>query len=70
MSCAIEARGLRFSYPNGVAGLAGVDLSVRHALSTVREPAGSQYLGEDRSDRVGVLRLVPEGDQMDACAAG
>ena len=30
MSCAIEARGLRFSYPNGVAGLAGVDLSVRH----------------------------------------
>jgi cobalt/nickel transport system ATP-binding protein len=30
MSCAIEARGLRFSYPNGVSGLAGVDLSVRH----------------------------------------
>jgi len=30
MSCAIEARGLRFSYPNGVTGLAGVDLSVRH----------------------------------------
>jgi cobalt/nickel transport system ATP-binding protein len=30
MSCAIEARGLRFSYPNGVTGLAGVDLSVGH----------------------------------------
>jgi len=30
MSCAIEARGLRFRYPNGVAGLDGVDLSVRH----------------------------------------
>jgi cobalt/nickel transport system ATP-binding protein len=30
MSCAIEACGLRFSYPNGVSGLAGVDLSVRH----------------------------------------
>jgi cobalt/nickel transport system ATP-binding protein len=30
MSCAIEARGLRFRYPNGVAALAGVDLSVRH----------------------------------------
>jgi cobalt/nickel transport system ATP-binding protein len=30
MSCAIEARGLRFSYPNGVAGLSGVDLSVGH----------------------------------------
>ncbi len=30
MSCAIEARGLRFHYPNGVTGLDGVDLSVRH----------------------------------------
>jgi cobalt/nickel transport system ATP-binding protein len=30
MSCAIEARGLRFRYPNGVTGLDGVDLSVRH----------------------------------------
>ena len=30
MSCAIEARGLRFRYPNGVAGLDGVNLSVRH----------------------------------------
>src|SRR5919202_2094305 len=26
----IEARGLRFRYPNGVAALDGVDLSVRH----------------------------------------
>jgi cobalt/nickel transport system ATP-binding protein len=30
MTCAIEACGLRFRYPNGVTGLAGVDLSVRH----------------------------------------
>jgi cobalt/nickel transport system ATP-binding protein len=30
MSCAIEARGLCFRYPNGVTGLDGVDLSVRH----------------------------------------
>src|SRR4051794_32431932 len=30
MSCAIEARDLRFSYPNGVSGLSGVDLSVLH----------------------------------------
>ena len=30
MSCVIEARGLRFRYPNGVAGLDGVDLSVGH----------------------------------------
>jgi cobalt/nickel transport system ATP-binding protein len=30
MSCAIEARGLRFSYPNGVPALSGVDLSVGH----------------------------------------
>jgi cobalt/nickel transport system ATP-binding protein len=30
MSCAIEARALRFRYPNGVTGLDGVDLSVRH----------------------------------------
>jgi cobalt/nickel transport system ATP-binding protein len=30
MNCAIEARGLRFRYPNGVTGLDGVDLSVRH----------------------------------------
>src|SRR5919206_2994746 len=30
MSCAIEARGLRFRYPNGVAALDGVDLSVGH----------------------------------------
>jgi cobalt/nickel transport system ATP-binding protein len=30
MSCAIEARDLRFRYPNGVTGLDGVDLLVRH----------------------------------------
>jgi cobalt/nickel transport system ATP-binding protein len=30
MSCAIHARGLRFTYPNGVAGLDGVDLRVTH----------------------------------------
>jgi cobalt/nickel transport system ATP-binding protein len=30
MSCAIEARGLRFNYPNGVPALRGVDLSVGH----------------------------------------
>jgi cobalt/nickel transport system ATP-binding protein len=30
MSCAIEARGLRFRYPNGVAALDGVNLSARH----------------------------------------
>ena len=30
MSCAIRARGLRFRYPNGVAGLDGVDLHVTH----------------------------------------
>jgi cobalt/nickel transport system ATP-binding protein len=30
MSCAIEARGVRYRYPNGVVGLDGVDLSVQH----------------------------------------
>jgi cobalt/nickel transport system ATP-binding protein len=30
MSCAIDARGLRFRYPNGVIGLDGVDLHVTH----------------------------------------
>jgi cobalt/nickel transport system ATP-binding protein len=30
MSCAIDARGLRFRYPNGVVGLAGLDLHVTH----------------------------------------
>ena len=30
MSCAIDARGLRFRYPNGVVGLDGVDLHVAH----------------------------------------
>jgi cobalt/nickel transport system ATP-binding protein len=30
MSCAIHARELRFRYPNGVVGLDGVDLHVRH----------------------------------------
>ena len=30
MSCAIAARGLRFRYPNGITGLDGLDLSVRH----------------------------------------
>jgi cobalt/nickel transport system ATP-binding protein len=30
MSCAIEARDVRFRYPNGVTGLDGVDLLVRH----------------------------------------
>jgi cobalt/nickel transport system ATP-binding protein len=30
MSCVIHARDLRFTYPNGVTGLAGVDLHVAH----------------------------------------
>jgi len=30
MSCAIDARGLRYRYPNGVTGLDGVDLHVTH----------------------------------------
>ena len=30
MSCAIHARDLRFTYPNGVVGLDGVDLRVTH----------------------------------------
>ncbi len=30
MSCAIEARGLRFRYPDGTAGLDGIDLHVAH----------------------------------------
>ena len=30
MSCAIHARDLRFTYPNGVAGLDGLDLHVTH----------------------------------------
>jgi cobalt/nickel transport system ATP-binding protein len=30
MSCAIDARGVRFRYPNGVIGLDGVDLRVAH----------------------------------------
>jgi len=30
MSCAIDARGLRYRYPNGVTGLNGVDLHVTH----------------------------------------
>jgi cobalt/nickel transport system ATP-binding protein len=30
MSCAIDASGLRFRYPNGVMGLDGVDLHVAH----------------------------------------
>jgi cobalt/nickel transport system ATP-binding protein len=30
MSCAVDIRGLRFTYPNGVCGLAGLDLLVTH----------------------------------------
>jgi cobalt/nickel transport system ATP-binding protein len=30
VSCAVEARGLRFRYPNGVIGLDGLDLHVTH----------------------------------------
>ena len=30
MSCAVDARGLRFRFPNGVVGLDGVDLHVTH----------------------------------------
>jgi cobalt/nickel transport system ATP-binding protein len=30
MSCAVDSRGLRFRYPNGVVGLDGVDLHVAH----------------------------------------
>jgi len=30
MSCAIHARDLRYTFPNGVAGLSGVDLHVAH----------------------------------------
>jgi cobalt/nickel transport system ATP-binding protein len=30
MSCAVDAHGLRFRYPNGVVGLEGIDLHVTH----------------------------------------
>jgi cobalt/nickel transport system ATP-binding protein len=30
MSCAVDAQGLRFRYPNGVVGLDGIDLHVAH----------------------------------------
>jgi cobalt/nickel transport system ATP-binding protein len=30
MSCAVDARGLRFRYPNGVVGLDGLDLHITH----------------------------------------
>jgi cobalt/nickel transport system ATP-binding protein len=30
MSCAVDAQGLRFRYPNGVIGLDGIDLHVAH----------------------------------------
>jgi len=30
MSCAVDARSLRFAYPNGVVGLDGIDLHVTH----------------------------------------
>jgi cobalt/nickel transport system ATP-binding protein len=30
MSCAIDAGGLRYRYPNGVIGLDGIDLHVTH----------------------------------------
>jgi cobalt/nickel transport system ATP-binding protein len=30
MSCAVDARGLRYAYPNGVVGLDGIDLHVTH----------------------------------------
>jgi cobalt/nickel transport system ATP-binding protein len=30
MSCAVQASGLRFAYPNGVVGLDGIDLHVTH----------------------------------------
>ena len=30
MSCAVDAQGLRFRYPNGVVGLDGIDLHVTH----------------------------------------
>ena len=30
MSCAIHARDLRFTYPNGVTGLDGLDLHITH----------------------------------------
>ncbi|HEX5782090.1 MAG TPA: ABC transporter ATP-binding protein [Solirubrobacteraceae bacterium] len=30
MSCAVDAQGLRFAYPNGVVGLDGIDLHVTH----------------------------------------
>jgi cobalt/nickel transport system ATP-binding protein len=30
MSCAVDAHGLRFRYPNGVVGLDGIDLHVTH----------------------------------------
>ena len=30
MSCAVHATGMRYTYPNGVVGLDGVDLHVTH----------------------------------------
>ena len=48
MSCAIDARGLRYRYPNGVAGLDGVDL--RRRPRRARRGARAQRRRQDDAD--------------------
>ena len=48
MSCAIDARGLRYRYPNGVAGLDGVDLRV--GARRARRRARAQRRRQDDAD--------------------
>jgi cobalt/nickel transport system ATP-binding protein len=79
MSCAIHARGLRFSYPNGVMGLDGLDLHIGHGervavlgpngagKTTLMLHLNGLLTGEGSLDVAGIR--VGEGDVRDLRAA-
>ncbi len=79
MSCAVDAQGLRFRYPNGVVGLDGIDLHVTHGervavlgpngagKTTLMLHLNGLLTGEGELEVAGIQ--VGEGDVRDLRAA-